>query len=94
MQPSAVVVHVVADEESLTEDTAVQLDGESAPGPSAAELAQMTLTEALSPRPEEMTARFSATAAATVIGAGTLPAPLLVATLAHTAKDRADHPPQ
>ena len=28
VQPSTVLVHVVADEESLTDDTAVQLDGE------------------------------------------------------------------
>ena len=48
VQPSAIVVHVVADEESLTDDTAVQLDGESAPGPTAAELRQMTIREALS----------------------------------------------
>ncbi len=49
VQPSTVVVHVVADEESLTDDTPVQLDGESAPGPTAAELRQMTIREALSP---------------------------------------------
>ena len=86
VQPSAVVVHVVADEESLTDDTAVALDGESAPGPSAAELRQMTIGEALSPRPEEMIPRFAATAPAVVIGGGMLPAPLLAATLAQTAK--------
>ena len=86
VQPSAVVVHVVAEQESLTDDTAVQLDGESAPGPTAAELRQMTVREALSPRPEEMTARFAATAPAKVIGGGMLPAPLLAAKLAHTAR--------
>ena len=85
VQPSAVVVHVVAEQESLTDDTAVQLDGESAPGPTAAELRQMTIREALSPRPEEMIARFAATAPAVIIGGGMLPAPLLAATLAHTA---------
>ncbi len=86
VQPSTVVVHVVADEESLTDDTPVQLDGESAPGPSAAELRQMTIREALSPRPEDMIPRFAATAPAVIIGGGMLPAPLLAATLAHTAK--------
>ena len=86
VQPSTVVVHVVADEESLTDDTPVQLDGESAPGPSAAELRQMTIREALSPRPEDMIPRFAATAPAKVIGGAILPAPLLAATLAHTAK--------
>ena len=86
VQPSAVVVHVVADEESLTDDTPVQLDGESAPGPTAAELRQMTIREALSPRPEDMIARFSATAPAVIIGGGMLPAPLLAAKIARTAK--------
>ena len=86
VQPSTVVVHVVADEESLTDDTPVQLDGESAPGPSAADLRQMTIREALSPRPEDMIPRFAATAPAKIIGGAMLPAPLLAATLAHTAK--------
>ena len=86
VQPSAVVVHVVADDESLTDDTAVQLDGQSAPGPTAAELRQMTIRQALSPRPEEMIPRFAATAPAVIIGGGMLPAPLLAATLAQTAK--------
>jgi hypothetical protein len=81
-----VVVHVVADEESLTDDSAVQLDGESAPGPTAASLPQMTIRDALSPRPEEVTARFAATGPAKVIGGAILPAPLLAATLAQTAK--------
>ena len=84
--PSAVVVHVVADEESLTDDTPVQLDGESAPGPTAAELRQMTIREALSPRPEDMIPRFSATPPAAILGGAMLPAPLLAAKIAGTAR--------
>ncbi len=77
-------------DESLTDDTAVQLDGESAPGPTAAELRQMTIREALSPRPEDMIPRFAATAPAVIIGGGMLPAPLLAAKLARHRQDRAD----
>ncbi len=84
--PSAVVIQVVAEQESLTDDTAVQLDGQTAPGPSTAQLRQMTIREALSPRPEEMTARFAARAPAVIMGGGLLPAPLLAAKLAQTAK--------
>ena len=83
VQPSAIVVHVVADEESLTDDTAVQLDGESAPGPTAAELRQMTIREALTAEPDPGVA---ASAPAVIIGGAILPAPLLAAKLAHTAK--------
>jgi hypothetical protein len=49
-QPSTVAVHVVANEDSLTDDTPVQLDGEEPPQPSAKPLRQMTLREALTHR--------------------------------------------
>ncbi len=35
MQPSTVVVHVITHEDSLTDDTPAQLDGEDEPGPTA-----------------------------------------------------------
>ena len=35
-QPSAVVVHVIAHEDSLTDDTPAQFDGEEPPAPTAA----------------------------------------------------------
>ena len=47
--PSSLVIYVVANEESLTADTAIQLDGAYPPGPSGAELRTMTLKEALRP---------------------------------------------
>ena len=45
--PSTVVVNVIAEEKSLADDTAVQLDGASPPGPTTAQLREMTLAEAL-----------------------------------------------
>jgi hypothetical protein len=80
--PSAMVVHVVAHEESLVDDSVVQLDGAPEPGPSREQLASMTITEAL--RQPEPTGT-AATAPAVVMGAGMVPAPLLAAKLAHRA---------
>jgi Domain of unknown function (DUF222) len=84
-QPSAVVVHVVADEQSLSDDSVVRLDGPPDPGPTAAQLRQMTITEALSPRPED-TPGPAATSPGAMLGGAMLPAPLLAAKLASTAK--------
>jgi hypothetical protein len=51
-QPSTVVVHVIAHEESLTDDTPAQLDGVDPHQPPAKPLGEMTITEALTdPRP-------------------------------------------
>jgi len=46
----------------------------------------MTFTDALRPPPEDTVARFAATAPAVILGGGMLPAPLLAAKLAGTAK--------
>ena len=85
-QPSTVVVHVVTKQESLFDQTPVKLDGESAPGPSRDELLQMTLKEALSPRPEDKANGPAATGPAAIIGGAMLPAPLLTAKVAGSAK--------
>ncbi|OBI84377.1 HNH endonuclease signature motif containing protein [Mycobacterium sp. E740] len=65
--PSAVVIHVVAREESLTDDTPAHLDGKA-------------------PRPEGEPTGRAATDPAFLMGRGLLPAPLLAAKLAGTAK--------
>ena len=83
-QPSAVIVHVVAHEESLSDDTPIQTDGEEEPGPSVDELRQMTLTEALTPPPASEV--IATTGPAAILGGGMLPAPLLAAKIAGTAK--------
>jgi hypothetical protein len=82
---SAVVVNVIAEHASLTDDTAVLLDGASPPGPSAEQLRNMTIAEALAPLPGIGPAH---TNPAVLMGAGMLPAPLLAAKLAHTATIR------
>jgi hypothetical protein len=97
-QPSAVVVHVITHEESLSDDTPVALDGQAEPGPTAAQLRQMTIIEALTdPRPPP--AGPAATPPAALFGGGMLPAPLLAAKLAGTAtivpiRHPGDAPPQ
>lgn len=79
---SAVVVHVIAEEQALTDDTPAQLDGTAAAGPTTAELRQQTVVEALTPAPETGPAPG---APAAVLGGGLLPAPLLAAKYAATA---------
>jgi hypothetical protein len=50
--PSATVVHVIAEERSLSDDTPVQLDGETPPRPVPDKpLRDMTIAEALAPTP-------------------------------------------
>jgi hypothetical protein len=83
--PSAVVVNVIAEQKSLSDDSAVQLDGASPPGPSSAQLRAMTIAEALAPLPGSGPA---CTNPAVVLGGGLLPAPLLAAKLAATATIR------
>ena len=83
-QPSAVVVHVIAHEDSLSDDTPVQLDGKE-PAPTASRCAEMTLHEALTdPRPPPTGPADTPPAA--LMGGGMLPAPLLAAKIAGTAK--------
>ena len=84
-QPSTVVVHVIAREESLSDDTPVHLDGEEPPVPTWAELREMTITEALTdPRPPPTGPADTPPAA--ILGGAMLPAPLLAAKIAGTAK--------
>jgi hypothetical protein len=85
VQPSAVVVHVITGEESLTDDTPVGLDGQQPPGPTAAQLREMTITEALTDRRPPPTGPAASPPAA-IMGGGMLPAPLLAAKIAGTAK--------
>jgi Domain of unknown function (DUF222) len=94
--PSAVVVNVVAEEKSLADDTAVQLDGAERPGPTSAQLRTMTIGQALAQPPATGPAN---TPPAVIMGGGILPAPLLAAKLATTATIRwvihpGDSPPE
>jgi hypothetical protein len=95
--PAAAVVHVIAEERSLADDTPVQLDGETPPrfGPDKP-LRDRTIAEALAPDPPTGPAN---TNPAVVIGGGIMPAPLLAAKLADTATIRplvhpGDAPPE
>ncbi|BBZ19705.1 HNH endonuclease signature motif containing protein [Mycolicibacterium gadium] len=83
-QSSAVVVHVIAHEESLTDDTPAQLDGEAPVDPDRKPWQEMTWREALAPTP--WTPVIAATPPALVVGRGMLPAPLLAAKIAGSAK--------
>ena len=95
--PGATVVHVIAEERSLADDTPVQLDGEEPPrtGPDKP-LREMTIAEALAPDPPTGPAN---TNPAVVIGGAIMPAPLLAAKVANTATIRplvhpGDAPPE
>ena len=83
-QLSTVVVHVITHEGSLSDDTPVQLDGEEEPRPNAKPLREMTLQEALAPPPPPVGP--AKTPPAALMGGGLLPAPLLAAKIAGTAK--------
>ena len=83
--PSATVVHVIAEERSLADDTPVQLDGGEPPRPGPLKpLPEMTIAEALAPVPSNGPAQSSP---ALVVG-GIMPAPLLAAKVASTATIR------
>jgi Domain of unknown function (DUF222) len=82
--PSAVVVHVIAREESLTDDTPVQLDGEEPVDPDRKPWQEMTWRELLAPRPPAPMV-IAATAPAALMNGGMLPAPLLAAKIADSA---------
>jgi hypothetical protein len=94
--PSAPVVHVIAEERSLADDTPVQLDGEAPPlFETDKPLRDRTIAEVSAPEPTS----FSHTNPAVVIGGGMMPAPLLAAKLANTATIRplvhpGDAPPE
>lgn len=81
--PSAVVVHVIAEEASLTDSTHAALDGAPASPPDAKPLRQQTIDEALAPDCPTGTAL---TNPALILGGGLLPAPILAAKVAATAK--------
>jgi hypothetical protein len=93
----ATVVHVIAEERTLADDTPVQLDGEEPPRPGPDKpLGEMTIPEALAPLPANGPAQ---TNPAVVIGGGIMPAPLLAAKVAPTATMRplihpGDAPPE
>ena len=94
--PCAVVVNVIAEQASLTDDTAARLDGADPPGPTTEQLRGMTIAEALAPLPATGPAN---TNPAVIMGGGMLPAPLLAAKLATTATIRpvihpGDSPPE
>lgn len=94
--PSSVVVNVIAEEKSLADDTAVQLDGAEPPGPTSVPLRERTIAQALAPPSPSGCAN---TNPAVVLGGGMIPAPLLAAKLATTATIRpvihpGDSPPE
>jgi hypothetical protein len=98
--PGATVVHVIAEERSLADDTPVQLDGEAPPRPALDKpLREMTIAEAaqaFAPEPDNGPAQRNP---AVVIGGGIMPAPLLAAKVAATATIRplihpGDAPPE
>ena len=83
-QPSAVVVYVVADEKSLSDDTPAALDGANPDRPSTS-VREMTITEALACPPPTGPAH---TNPAVMFGGAILPAPLLAAKVAPQAAIR------
>jgi hypothetical protein len=95
--PSATVVHVIAEERSLADDTPVHLDGRTPPRPGPDKpLREMTIAEALAPDPPTGLAQANP---AVVIGGAIMPAPLLAAKVANNATIRplvhpGDAPPE
>jgi Domain of unknown function (DUF222) len=77
-QPNAVTVYVVADEQTLSDDTPVALDGADPHRPTKP-LREMTVAEAFSSPPPTGPAH---TNPAVMMGGGILPAPLLAAKVA------------
>jgi Domain of unknown function (DUF222) len=81
--PNSVVVHVVATEDSLHDDTVTQVNGQAPPGPTREQLLAMTLREAL--QPDDAPVGPSASGPGYLMDGAIPPAPLLSATLAATA---------
>ncbi|MGH3675017.1 MAG: DUF222 domain-containing protein [Mycobacterium sp.] len=77
-QPNAVVVYVIAEQDSLSDDTVVAMDGVDPDRPTKP-LREMTLAEALACPPPTGPAH---TNPAVMMGGGILPAPLLAAKVA------------
>ena len=95
VQPNAVVVNVIGEEKSLTDDTPVILDGENPDKPTKP-VREMTATEALADSTPTGPAH---TPPAVMIGGGVIPAPLLAAKIAAGATIRfiihpGDAPPE
>jgi len=78
VQPNAVVINVIAQEQTLADDTPVRLDGETPDTPTTP-VREMTLTEAAA-QPEPTGPATSKPAV--MIGGPIIPAPLLAATIA------------
>ena len=80
----AVVVHVIAEADSLTEDTPAVLDGAAEPDDeeAATPLREQTIAEALAPPAPPAPTGTATTNPAVIVGGGLLPAPLLAAKLA------------
>jgi hypothetical protein len=78
VQPNAVIINVIADEKTLTDDTAVILDGENPDKPTKP-VREMTATEALADSTPTGPAH---TQAAVMLGGAVIPAPLLAAKIA------------
>lgn len=81
----SVVVNVIVEEKSLADDSMVALDGAGPPAPTAEQLRQMTVREALAPLPPTGCAN---TKPAVVVGGGLLPAPVMTAKVASAATIR------
>ena len=95
VQPNAVVLNLIGEEKSLTDDTPVILDGENPDKPTKP-VREMTATEALADPPPTGPAH---TPPAVMIGGGIIPAPLLAAKIAAGATIRfithpGDTPPE
>ena len=95
VQPNAVVLNLIAEENTLSDDTPVSLDGEN-PDKSTKPLREMTLAEAAAVPPPNGPAH---TPPAVMIGGGIIPAPLLAAKIAAGATIRfithpGDTPPE
>jgi Domain of unknown function (DUF222) len=94
---TSLVVHVIAEQDSLTDDTPVVLDGqEPSREHDAIPLREQTLAQALAPDAPTGTAH---TNPALIVGSGVLPAPLLAAKIAPIATIRrvihpGDAPPE
>lgn len=88
-QPSTVVINVIAEENTLADDTVVTLDGEDPHKPTKP-LREMTLAEASAHPPPTGPAH---SAAAVMIGGPVIPAPLLAAKIAAGATIRWVHHP-
>ena len=86
----------IAEQNSLSDDTAAQLDGAGPAGPTREQLRNMTIAQALAQPPATGPAN---TNPAVIMGGRLLPAPLLAAKLATTARIRpvihpGDSPPE